>query len=63
MASLSHAWEMLFDSICGSSEDFIDELKAISCVIQKLSPSDQKTQDIEIKKIAQLKSVDLGEDK
>ncbi|MDR2778730.1 MAG: hypothetical protein LBB16_00365 [Puniceicoccales bacterium] len=63
MASLSRAWEMLFDSICGSDEGSIGELKDISCVIQKLSVSHQKIQDIEFKKIAQLRAADLGEEK
>ncbi|MDR0693156.1 MAG: hypothetical protein LBF49_01115 [Puniceicoccales bacterium] len=60
MASLSRAWEMLFDSICGSNEGSVGELKDISCVIQKLSASHQKIQDIEFKKIARLKSADLN---
>ncbi|MDR1528136.1 MAG: hypothetical protein LBS22_00925 [Puniceicoccales bacterium] len=63
MASLSRAWEMLFDSICGSDEGSVGELKDISCVIQKLSASHQKIQDIEFKKIAQLKSADLSEER
>ncbi|MDR1233381.1 MAG: hypothetical protein LBJ75_03960 [Puniceicoccales bacterium] len=63
MASLSRAWEMLFDSICGSDEGSVGELKDISCVIQKLSASHQKIQDIEFKKIARLKSADLNEER
>ncbi|MDR2432231.1 MAG: hypothetical protein LBD34_00550 [Puniceicoccales bacterium] len=63
MASLSRAWEMLFDSICRSNEGSVGELKDISCVIQKLSASHQKIQDIEFKKIAQLKSTDLNEER
>ncbi|MDR1457887.1 MAG: hypothetical protein LBI47_03505 [Puniceicoccales bacterium] len=63
MASLSRAWEMLFDSICGSNEGSVGELKDISCVIQKLSASHQKIQDIEFKKIARLKSDDLNEER
>ncbi|MDR2628427.1 MAG: hypothetical protein LBC30_00270 [Puniceicoccales bacterium] len=63
MASLSRAWEMLFDSICGSNEGSVGELKDISCVIQKLSASHQKIQDIEFKKTARLKSADLGEER
>ncbi|MDR1173190.1 MAG: hypothetical protein LBK24_00120 [Puniceicoccales bacterium] len=63
MASLSRAWEMLFDSICGSDEGSVGELKDISYVIQKLSASHQKIQDIEFKKIARLKSADLNEER
>jgi hypothetical protein len=63
MASLSRAWEMLFDSICGSNEGSVGELKDISCVIQKLSASHQKIKNIEFKKIARLKSADLSEER
>ncbi|MDR0742311.1 MAG: hypothetical protein LBE98_02505 [Puniceicoccales bacterium] len=63
MASLSRAWEMLFDSICGNTDGSVGELKDISCVIQKLSASHQKIQDIEFKKIAKLKSADLNEER
>jgi len=60
---LPRAWEMLFDSICGSNEGSIGELKDISCVIQKLSTSHQKIQDIEFKKVVQQRLADLGEEK
>ncbi|MDR2737488.1 MAG: hypothetical protein LBB18_00915 [Puniceicoccales bacterium] len=61
MASLSRAWEMLFDSICGDRDGSIGELKDISSVIQKLSASHRKIQEIELKQIEKAKYDDLDE--
>jgi hypothetical protein len=63
MASLSCAWEMLFDSICTSNDGSIGELKDISSVIQKLSTSSQKIQQMEYRQIEKLKCLSLDEEK
>jgi hypothetical protein len=59
MASLSRAWEMLFDSICGSHDGTLGELKDISAVIQKLSTSHRKIQEIEMERLERLTAADL----
>lgn len=59
MASLSRAWEMLFDSICGSCDGSMGELKDISAVIQKLSTSSQRIQEMECKRMEKLRSADV----
>jgi hypothetical protein len=63
MASLSRAWEMLFDSLCTSSDGSIDGLKDISVVIQKLSISSKKIQEMEFKQIEKLKCASLDEER
>jgi hypothetical protein len=63
VASLSRAWEMLFDSVCGCVDGSIGELKDISSVIQKLSASSQKIQDMERKQMEKMKLADLDEEK
>jgi GTP1/Obg family GTP-binding protein len=62
MASLSRAWEMLFDSICGDCDGSVGELKDISAVIQKLSASSQRIQEMERKQSEKLRSGDIEEE-
>jgi uncharacterized protein YhaN len=62
MASLSRAWEMLFDSICANGDGSIGELKDIASVIQRLSSSSQKIQEIELKRSAKIKSMALDDE-
>jgi hypothetical protein len=63
VASLARAWEMLFDSICYGCDGTIGELKDISAVIQKLSASSQKIQDMERRHMEKLKLADLDSEK
>ncbi|MDR2737334.1 MAG: hypothetical protein LBB18_00105 [Puniceicoccales bacterium] len=63
MASLSYAWEMLFDSICQGNDQKLGELKNISSVIQMLSTSHKKIQEIEFKKTEMGKSTELDDER
>jgi hypothetical protein len=63
MASLSCAWEMLFDSICSNDDQKLGELKNISSVIQMLSTSHKKIQEIEFRKIEKIRSAELDSER
>ena len=63
VASLYRAWEMLFDSLCTTNDGSIGELKDISSVIQKLSMSQQKIQDAELKNLKRIESAELNKEK
>jgi hypothetical protein len=58
MASLSRAWEMLFDSLCTGGDGSMDELKDISAIIQKLSTSSKKIQEIELLEAERIAAAD-----
>jgi hypothetical protein len=62
IASLSRAWEMLFDSICSGGDGSIGELKDIASVIQRLSISSQKIQEIERRRSEKIKSAALDDE-
>jgi hypothetical protein len=63
MASLSHTWEQLFDSICRNSDDgSMGKLKDISSVIQKLSSSHKRIQEIGFRHIEKMKAENLDDE-